>query len=127
MPRIFSVRSLSSNPANQISDPFSNLANQSDLFSSYLTPGKHRLMTLGKVSKTMEFLTALNRNRTIACRLFGALIALVQTALVSRNVLPLRLPPNSMICVASPANSSLASSCLGVSFTGEHQHYLAEG
>ena len=88
LPSTFSLRSLSSGPPNQISESFGSVAYQSLLFSSYLTCGKHNAMTLGNVSSTMDCLTWLNRNRSTACRLFAALIALMQMPRTSRNVLP---------------------------------------
>ena len=117
MPRIFSVRSLSSSPPNQISLPFSNVAYQSDLLTLCLTPGKHFSITFGNVSSTTEDLMWMNRNRMIACRLFGALSARNTTLRVSRNVLPLLDPPNSITWLASLASTCCAASCFGVSFT----------
>src|SRR5574343_610744 len=115
MPRIFSVRSLSSSPPNQIWLPFSSSANQSVLFIVYRTPGKHSFITFGKVSRTTDDLTALNRNRITAWRLSGAFSALMQTFRMWRKVLPLRLPPNSIRCVAGPARRFCASCCLALS------------
>ena len=94
------------------------MANQSDLFIVYLMPGKQSRITFGKVSRTIEFFTALNLNRNMAWRLFGAFTALVHTALTKRNVFPLRLPPNSMMWVASPASNSFAASCTAVNLKG---------
>src|SRR5205807_282680 len=74
-PRIFSVRSLSSNPPNQTSDSPGNRATKSALSNSTLTPGKQSLSIFGQVSWTTEALTCESRNRKTACLDPGAAIA----------------------------------------------------
>lgn len=58
---------------------------------------------------------ALNLNLNIACRLLGSFKALSTTALNSKNVLPLLLPPPSPQCVALDIRQSIALSCALVS------------
>ena len=116
-PSSFSVRSLSSTPPNTICEPFWSVAIRSVFCRSYCTPGKHSRITFGNVSPTMLARTWFSRKRKIACLEFGALSARITTLRVSRNVLPLREPPNSIRCVASPASTSCAASWRAVNVT----------
>lgn len=113
-PRIFSTRSLSSRPPIQICEPFGSSTKWSVLSQRTRSAGKHSLSTFGMVSAQMLVLAWLNRKRKIACRLPGALIARWMMARTSRNVLPEREPPRSMMLRAGPASRRLASRCLGV-------------
>jgi hypothetical protein len=115
MPRIFSVRSLSSSPPNHSCAPFSNVANQSVLSSLNATPGNASRITLGNVSSTTDDLIELNRKRNIACRLLGAFSARITRLRTTRNVLPEREPPTSRMCLAPLAKTACASCCLAVS------------
>jgi len=123
-PKIFSVRSLSSSPPSQISDPFGSITNQSVLSILYATSGKHNCMTLGSVSIPIDIFTELKRYRNIACLDPCAVNARIIIALTIRNVFPLRLPPNSIMLVAGPASIALASTCLSVSLNSGIAHSI---
>src|SRR5690242_33684 len=112
--RLASAAVVSTSPPNQISEPFGNVAYQSDLLRSQPTPGNASRMTFGNVSSTMLALQALNDWRKIAWREVGAFNARQTVLRTCRNVLPEREPPNSMTCFAPPAISACASSCLAV-------------
>src|ERR1700761_5257023 len=103
-PRIFSVRSLSSRPPNHSSEPPGNCTNESDLFSSYLTSGKHSFMTFGNVSITLDCFTWQYRKRSVTPREPGAFSRRIILARMMRKVLPDRLPPASIMCVAGDAS-----------------------